>query len=281
MHAGKGFLQFLLRSCVTSYFDPRTHKLNPDAYNGNGSLKKEYEGSVEDYLPYDSHEWFYGGNDCGFTWARTLYGQKTFGVTLRGTYNTIGWALNFVAEKNYVMDYEPWGSVTATGIAVHAGFHFGVKSIFDIVLSRARDALDRGAVRIIVTGHSRGAAIAQGVAVGLQKILSEQEKRKFLLCARLFASPRYFNRAGVVSYNRRVPDTIRIRYRNDPVCGVPPDWMGYDERVGDEIRLDYTWIDAISPCSWAACVPVVGTALSAIAAADHYPMRYLAGLRRI
>jgi predicted lipase len=76
--------------------------------------------------------------------------------------------------------------------------------------------------RIMITGHSQGAALAVLCAVDLEYNFPDKEIEVIL-----FGCPRVGNEAFAKSFNRRVCKTVRVENGNDIVTKVPPKLLGY------------------------------------------------------
>jgi predicted lipase len=209
----KQFFIDSIRRCITSYYNTETKRLNADAYEKDGkTLNKNYAGSECDYSMFDEYvRKDYQTENC-IMWRR---GYIT-GLTIRGTDDSMTWLLNALASKHPTTD-TPYGEKTTTGIEVHYGFHFGWMQIINDWFDFVKDVNPKV---IVIEGHSRGAAIAQAAAAATQYRIEHVPITAFL-----WAPPRYFNKAGAISYNKRVPNTYRIVNANDPVVHVPPKYM--------------------------------------------------------
>ena len=134
-------------------------------------------------------------------------------VTFRGTDSKRNWINNFCFAKRSV----PYDN-TDTGIRVHEGFLRTYRS----VRKKIHDLIPQGACRVIVTGHSLGAALAVLCAVDIQYNFPHKDVQAYL-----FGCPRVGNKAFSKSYNKRVFKTLRIVNGNDIVTKVPPALFGF------------------------------------------------------
>ena len=143
-------------------------------------------------------------------------------VTFRGTDSKRNWMNNFCFAKRSV----PYDN-TDTEIRVHEGFLRTYRS----VRKKIHDLIPQGACRVIVTGHSLGAALAVLCAVDIQYNFPHKDVQAYL-----FGCPRVGNKAFSKSYNKRVFKTLRIVNGNDIVTKVPFAFMGY-RHVGAKLKI--------------------------------------------
>lgn len=95
-------------------------------------------------------------------------------------------------------------------IRVHSGYIDGWMRIREQVLSLVKGD------NIFVNGYSMGGGLSSIIAVDIQY----NKNPKNLLCAD-FEGPKVWNKAGRDSFNRRVPNAIKMTYSNDIVPKVP------------------------------------------------------------
>ena len=108
-------------------------------------------------------------------------------------------------------------------VMVHEGFG----NLYDLVRGLIHSYIADKALtpkKIVVTGHSLGAALATLCALDLQYNYSELGIE--IICITT-GSPRVGNRDFVNSYNIRVPKTVRVVNGNDIVARLPFWLMGY------------------------------------------------------
>jgi len=96
-------------------------------------------------------------------------------------------------------------------VRVHGGYLEGWYAIRKQVLDMIT------ADNVLVTGNSQGGGLAPIVAVDIQY----NKKPKELYCFD-FAGPKVWNKAGRDSFNRRVPNSFKIKNGNDIVTKFPP-----------------------------------------------------------
>lgn len=144
-------------------------------------------------------------------------------ILFSGSNSIEDWIMNFNFQKvEYKMAYKK-------KIKVHKGFqdhyYLGRLAILEKV-SRFN--------KIVVTGHSLGAATTTLCALDL-KILHEEKE----IIPVLFASPRVGNKRFSKFFNKIFDDVPRWNYMNDIVPKVPPFFFGF-QHVGNQIEVT-TW----------------------------------------
>lgn len=167
-------------------------------------------------------------------------------IVFRGTDSRANWVTNLTFPKRVV----PYNGVNPR-IRVHGGWLAAYKPVVREIIHAAVAA--SGARRVVVVGYSMGGALAILSAVDIQYNFPGVSVQ----CA-TFGAPRVGNRAFRRSYNRRLPDTVRVVNGGDIVTKLPP-WafgfyhVGNLEHVGDRR-------------GWRLSVR------------DHLPAEYVAGL---
>lgn len=147
---------------------------------------------------------------------------KNIIITFRGTDSKINWLSNFCFAKKTI----PYGN-SESNIRVHCGFLENYKSI----RSNIHKLIPDDSCKIIVTGHSMGAALAVLCAVDLQYNFIHHDIEVYL-----FGCPRVGNAAFAKSYNKRIFKTLRVSCGNDIVTKLPPAIFGY-RHVGIDIHI--------------------------------------------
>lgn len=232
-----------------------------------------FDGMIENYSGYinSKHEDVIV-NNCKFQYGYSYFlsfDKKALWIVFRGSANNQDWKFNFeFAQRAATFDDEPYGYKTESGVAVHSGFLTDYMQVREIIHKIVKDAINIAYVHnIMVCGHSLGGALAQICAVDIEynfgKLVSTQSITA--------GAPRAFNKAGSDSYNKRVPDTIRIVNENDPVTRVPFESMGY-EHVGKEVRIGMQWWSYIALWNW---MPIINM----LALWDHCPSLYYRHMR--
>lgn len=116
-------------------------------------------------------------------------------------------------------------------IRVHTGFLKAYKC--DEVRKTIWEFVDESINKVVLVGHSYGAALAVLCAVDLQYNFGGRDYE-----VALFGCPRVGNKAFVKSYNERIFKTLRIENGNDIVTKVPFRIMGY-RHVGTKIHIGF------------------------------------------
>lgn len=191
-------------------------------------------------------------------------------IAFRGSNNDQDWRYNFeFAQKEMVFDDMPYGYKSRTGVAIHTGFRKDYAQCEAGIHEMVKAFADGEVVKnILIVGHSLGGALAHIASLDMQFNFGD---RMSISCVS-FGSPRVFNHAGVASYNRRVPNTVRVVNGSDPVPRVPFAEMGY-EHVGNEMHVNADGLWKFSPFNW---MP----GLSIAAVWDHCPNLYYKGIQR-
>lgn len=130
------------------------------------------------------------------------------------------WLFNFWF-KFAETPYEENG--TNKEIKVHKGFYRSYLEARDITHNHVKME-----EKVIVVGHSLGGAIANLAALDIQYNFPEID-----VSCLTAGAPRVGNQAFIDSYNKRVPNTVRMVYRNDIVPGVPFKCLGYKHTKGN------------------------------------------------
>jgi triacylglycerol lipase len=137
--------------------------------------------------------------------------------------------------KNIVIDFLfpqlviPYGNYDSK-IMVHGGF---LLSYIGYARGYIQSWLkDHGNIkRVVLIGHSLGAALATLCAVDIQYNFPGMN----IQCI-TFGSPRVGNKSFADSYNKRVPHTFRYVYKNDFIIHMPPKCIGF-EHIGYMTQL--------------------------------------------
>jgi triacylglycerol lipase len=154
-----------------------------------------------------------------------LEGDTLF-IIFRGSDSLFDWIRNFLVCKKVI----PY-SGTNPKVRVHEGFLEDYKSVRDFFHS---EVMVTKAKKILVYGHSMGAAMAALCALDLQYNFPGKDVGGFAI-----GMPRLGNKAFTESFNRRLPDFQWCDYGSDLVPQVPPRLFGY-EHVATQVHLGPT-----------------------------------------
>ncbi len=164
-------------------------------------------------------------SDCENEYCINVSGRVVT-IVFRGTYSKNEWASNLRFCKKKV----PYGNFDSP-IRVHSGFIDTYKK--RDIRNKIHSLIPDNCCKIVVTGHSRGAALAALCAVDLQYNFPDKNVEAYL-----FGCPRIGNVAFAKSYNNRVFKTLRIVNGNDIVTKIPPAIFGY-RHIGTRISVGH------------------------------------------
>ena len=106
----------------------------------------------------------------------------------------------------------------------HKGFYVGWQLIqVDVEVKVAEQVKANPGYRLVVTGHSLGAALATLAAGHFRKNEELREKTELYT----FGSPRVGNKELADFLTTQSDLSYRVTYRADPVVRLPPHWTGY------------------------------------------------------
>jgi len=146
--------------------------------------------------------------------------------------------------QNYVADFTPWplndlsGSEWCPGCKVHNGIALAYEDIRDDVL---RSITELGCTRLVVAGHSLGAAIGTLATFDLRKTLGYQIDATWA-----FGKPRIGNAEFLRSYVAAAteqgvsPPMWRVVHYHDIIPRLPPKLPGLLEFVHEPLEVYYT-----------------------------------------
>jgi len=145
-------------------------------------------------------------------------------ITFRGSNSRTDWKTNLTYKKK-VVPYENYSSK----IRIHSGFLYAYKSpsVRDVIHS----VVSPDIYKVMITGHSQGAALAILCGVDLEYNFPEKDYE-----VTLFGSPRIGNRAFQLSYDKRLFKTIRVENGNDWISKLPFAFMGF-RHVGAAVHI--------------------------------------------
>ena len=145
--------------------------------------------------------------------------MQTVYVSFRGTVNLPNWMTDFDFIKVHDIIDDP-------NAEVHAGFYNAYSRVRSGILSGVRQALSSfcpRCTRIVVTGHSLGAALSGLCSVDLKVKLGGN----FSVEMNNFGMPRLGNTAFATDFPRFVDVSWRMVHQDDLVPHVPPIDVGY------------------------------------------------------
>lgn len=152
----------------------------------------------------------------GFIGVR--HSDETIYVVFRGTQSTKDWIDDFKIHK---IDY------VNPSCQVHRGFYDAEQSVIDDAIEEVeRLQFSYPSYRIVVTGHSLGAALATLAAVDL----IEYGFNSYLFN---YGCPRLFDDNCAEFVSNTITDRVRVTHCKDIVPHVPPPAMGYTHISGE------------------------------------------------
>lgn len=209
---------FVLKINEISVLDASIRLAEFEKYNNTEPDPKHYDFSVitkewpkAEYFDIQNIEGFCGPMDDKFV------------IMFRGSDSLLDWWRNFLFCKK-IIPYEG----TNPKIKVHQGFLKDYLVIRNLIHEKVKAT---NLKKVIVHGHSMGAAITTLCALDIQYNFPELEVNGIGL-----ASPRIGNKYFKTSFNRRMPEFIRMTWGSDMVPGLPPKWFGF-RHVGNYIHL--------------------------------------------
>ena len=141
-------------------------------------------------------------------------------------YSKDWWITNFrILFQPKIMPYQDCKS--------KARFHQGFSESYMQMRDRIHDFIKtnyKEGIEVFITGWSQGSAIGSICALDLQYNFCKSEDIYVLN----MESPKCMNKEAVESYNKRVPNTIRLTFGNDPVVKLPIGFILNYHHVGKE-----------------------------------------------
>jgi hypothetical protein len=144
--------------------------------------------------------------------------KETIYVVFRGTQSTRDWVVDLHFGK---VEY------ICNECEVHRGFYEAEQSVIYDVIKGVDDLKSMfPSFKVVVTGHSLGAALSTLTAVDLMR--SGINVQLFN-----FGSPRIFNSIGAYIVSSLLSDIVRVSHTKDIVPHVPPMEMDYQHVSGE------------------------------------------------
>ena len=145
-------------------------------------------------------------------------------IVFRGSDSRKDWITDLTFFKKAIPYDNP-----ASKIRVHGGFINAYKA--PQIRGRLQRLISPQIRKVMICGHSYGAALAVLCAVDLQYNFPSKDYEVIL-----FGCPRVGNRAFQRSYNQRVFKTLRVENGNDIVTKIPLALWGF-RHVGIPVRI--------------------------------------------
>lgn len=170
--------------------------------------------------------------------------DDAFFIVFLSTNSKLDWLYNFLFFHKRI----PYKG-TNRGIKVHGGFISAYHLIREELHARY---LASGKKKIFITGHSLGAALSTLCALDFQYNFNHESE----LSSISYGGPRIGNLAFKRSFNKRVPQHLRVTTGNEFTLKLPFAWLGF-RHVGKEIHYGAPY----SIWKWSA--------------SDHWPSNFL------
>ena len=237
MKQNKALFQLLIQGCINDY---------GGEYGEPKKVFDEVErcdvGNVQGYFGYlkSDPDTLYNitrGTDEKFDWRQNFRFRKP---------NIEKWLKN---HKNVQLEI-PYANL-GSDIRTHLGFTIDHFKRRDKILRKIEEFK-----KYCGTGHSKGGGQETMNVLDGQANFPDKEYISIT-----FASPRVGNEAFQISYDKRVPRTIRVVCREDYITKVPLEIQGY-RHVGTKLQLGWE-----NPIFW---IPVI----RAFGSFFHYPQQY-------
>ncbi|KAI0334990.1 alpha/beta-hydrolase [Cubamyces sp. BRFM 1775] len=118
----------------------------------------------------------------------------------------------------------------SSDVQLHSGFQDTQGRTSDIVMSTVQSGLaSTNFKRVLVTGHSLGAAIASLDAAMLRMALPDDVQVQSVV----FGLPRVGNQAWADLLDSLIPDFVHVTNQKDPVPTVPPHALSFEQPQGE------------------------------------------------
>ena len=161
-----------------------------------------------------------------------------------------------VSKRNWIEDFEfvmiPYSR--CRGCKVHSGFYLTMMSVLGQIKEFTAALLSANpAAKIVVTGHSLGAALA---SLTIAELSSDEAFKPSMITTGhyVFGSPRIGNDPFAEWYASKASLTFRINHGQDPVPHVPLQVMGF-HHVRYEVTNRSLCMNANQQQSWrTACI---------------------------
>jgi pimeloyl-ACP methyl ester carboxylesterase len=147
----------------------------------------------------------------------------------------------YVVVKGTANESDIWRDLRANLVVqgdwrVHAGF----KSVYDDIIHAVQTStLLSGITRIVVTGHSLGAAVALPVAYKLKEGLDVYGVT-VEVCT--FANPRYGNKRFCDDFDAAFPNAVWIQHDRDIIPHLPSTWFNWNKVFGYRHTHGRRWL---------------------------------------
>ncbi len=164
------------------------------------------------------HAIFPGANYFDIKNTEGLYGQidDYLFITFRGSDSLLDWIMDII----FCLRVIPYKG-TNKKIKVHTGFLKSYKVARDFIHHVIKTTECK---KIVLFGHSLGATISALAALDIQYNFPDKEIGCFVI-----GMPKLGNKTFKASFEKRLPDFIRVDHGSDLVPQFPPKCFGYAE----------------------------------------------------
>ena len=149
----------------------------------------------------------------------------TFIIAIDSTETDSGWRTNLT----YFQKTMPYRNKKSK-VLIHGAYANAWAAVRWLIQGRFAAS---GLSNVFVCGYSMGGGLAPIAALDMQYTFGLRVEN--IKCV-IGDGPRVFNKAGMKSYNKRVPNTIRMKWGNDIVTKAPPPFFGF-WHVGQVMHL--------------------------------------------
>ena len=139
------------------------------------------------------------------------------------------WKTNFLYRQMHM----PYESHKSSLVKMHSGYANGWMKVRDQVHAAFKTS---GLKELLVCGYSMGGGVAPIAALDIQYNFNVPTDMVRVVIG---DGPRVFNFDGTIKYNKRIPNTIRVKWGNDLVTKLPMPWLGF-YHIGQELHFGPT-----------------------------------------
>lgn len=164
-------------------------------------------------------------------WTDPVTNVQDIVVAFRGSVS----ARNWIENLKFAKEPTPWPLNGDNDCKVHTGFLDSYLDVQEIVRTAVSELLETNPkAKIVVTGHSLGGALSEICAADLKSYLAPDANIELVT----FHAPRvgnvnFSNAMHELFPDRPSPASRRFTNRSDPLCHLPPYFLGYLHTTGE------------------------------------------------